>query len=126
MSNKKNENKYSGCSCDEDDDTTAQSVMQATFKNSYLLDSNNGDDSDPLDSRNDYEGQSSSNQWDTFSSRAGLLGSASAALQTEAELQLKMYFQKDQDQHILKEVSNQIVHPVHFVYLLMSLCSVLF
>ena len=36
--------------------------------------------------------------------------SGSAALQTEVELQLKMYFQKDQDQrHILKEPSNRIV-----------------
>ena len=60
----------SDCSCDEDDDNTPQSVMQATFKNFDLSDSNSDNDSDPPDSRNDYGGQSSSNQWDTLSSRA--------------------------------------------------------
>ena len=60
----------SDCSCDEDDDNTVQSVMQATFENSDLSDSNCDDDSDPSDSRNDYGGQSSSNQWNTLSSWA--------------------------------------------------------
>ena len=45
--------------------------MQATFENSNLLDSDSDNDSDPPDFRNDYEGQSSSNQWDPLSSRAG-------------------------------------------------------
>ena len=62
----------SDCSCDEDEDNTAQSVMQATFENSDLSDSDSDDDSDPPDSRNDYGEQSSSNQWDTLSSRAGV------------------------------------------------------
>ena len=46
--------------------------MQATFENFDLSDSDSDDDSDPLDSRNDYGGRSSSNQWDTLSSRAGV------------------------------------------------------
>ena len=46
--------------------------MQATFENSDLWDSDRYDDSDSLDSRNDYGGQSSSNQWHTFPSKAGV------------------------------------------------------
>ena len=62
-----------------------------------------------------------------FQVEQALLGSGLAILQTEVELQQKMYFQKDQDQrHILKEASNRIVHLAHFVYLLMSPCFVLF
>ena len=60
----------SDCSCDEDDDNTAQSAFQATLENSDLSDSDSDDDSDPPDSRNDFGGQSSSNQWGTLSSRA--------------------------------------------------------
>ena len=62
----------SDCSCDEDDDNTAQSAMQAAFENFDLSDSDSDDDSEPPDFRNDYGGQSSSNQWDTLSSRAGV------------------------------------------------------
>ena len=46
--------------------------MQATLENSDLSESDSDDDSDPPDFRNDYGGQSSSNQWDTLSSRAGV------------------------------------------------------
>ena len=62
----------SDCSCDEDDDSTEISAMQATLENSDLSESDSDDDSDPPDFRNDYGGQSSSNQWDTLSSRAGV------------------------------------------------------
>ena len=60
-------------SCNEKDDNTAQSVMQATFENSDLSDSDSDDDREPPDSINDYEGQSSSNQWGTLSSRADVV-----------------------------------------------------
>ena len=96
----------SDCSCDEDDDNTAQSAMQASFENFDLSDSDS-DDSEPPDFRNDYGGQSSSNQWDNFQVEQAFLESGSAALQTEVELQLKTYFQKDQDQHhILRDVKS--------------------
>ena len=62
----------SDCSCDEDDDSTEISARQATLENSDLSESDSDDDSDPPDFRNDYGGQSSSNQWDTLSSRAGV------------------------------------------------------
>ena len=52
----------SDCSCDEDDDSTEISAMQATLENSDLSESDSDDDSDPPDFRNDYGGQSSSNQ----------------------------------------------------------------
>ena len=46
--------------------------MQATFENSDLWNSDRDYDSDSPDSRNDYAGQSFSNQWDTLSSRASV------------------------------------------------------
>ena len=59
-------------SCDEDEDTTAQSVMQATYKNSDLSDC----DIDELNNQPIYENfnetQSLINRWDTLSSRAGV------------------------------------------------------
>ena len=103
--------------------------MQAIFENFRVSDSDSDDDSDLLGSRNDYGGQSSSNQWDTLSSRSSVTWKQVSGTTNKGFseiLQLKLYFQKDQGQHhILKEASNLIVQSVDFVYLLMSLCSAL-
>ena len=59
-----------------------------------------------------------------FQAEQASLENKSATLQTDVELQLKTFFQKDQERHhIQKEPSNWVVH---FVCLLMSPCFVLF
>ena len=59
-----------------------------------------------------------------FQAEQASLVNKSATLRTEVELQLKTFFQKDQERHhIPKEASNG---EVHFVCLLMSPCFVLF
>ena len=54
-----------------DEDVTAQRVIQASLKNSDLSDSGSDDANDLPVSGNADEGQPSSNQKDTLSSRAG-------------------------------------------------------
>ena len=59
-------------SCDEDEDTTAQSVMQATLENSDLSNCDSDEPNDQPIHENFDEAQSSINRWDTLSSRAGV------------------------------------------------------
>ena len=113
----------SDCSSDEDDDNTAQSVMQATFENSDLSDSDSDDDSDPSDSRYDYGGQSSSNQWETLSSRAGVTWKRVSGITNRGRAAAENVFSETSGP---TSCSQRGVKLVHFVYLLMSLCSVLF
>ena len=59
-------------SCDEDEDTTAQSVMQVTLENSDLSDCDSDEPNDQPIYENFNEAESSINRWDTISSRAGV------------------------------------------------------
>ena len=59
-------------SCDEDEDTTAQSVIQATLENSDLSDCDSDEPNDRPIYENFDEAQSSINQWDTLLSGAGV------------------------------------------------------
>ena len=60
-------------SCDADEDTTTQSVMQVTLENSDLWDCDSDEQNDQPIYENFNETQSSINRWDTISSRAGVL-----------------------------------------------------
>ena len=110
-------------SCDENEDITARSVIQATLKNSDLSDCDSDEPSNQPISENFNETQSSINRWETLSSRAGVSCKRISDTVNRGRAAAENIFLKD---HILKEVSYQKVHSAHFVCLLMSPCFVKF
>ena len=114
-------------SCDKNEDITARSVIQATLENSDLSDCDSDEPSHQPISENFMRRNLQSIDGTLFQVEPAFHVSESAKRQTEKELQLKIFFLKDRDQHhILKEVSNQKVHSAHLVCLLMSPCFVKF
>ena len=104
-------------SCNENEDITVGSEIRATLENSDFSNCNSDEPSDQTISENFIEAQSSINQWDTLSSRAGV---------SWKRINHTVFSKigTDNRHHILDKMSNQKVHSAHFICLLMSPCFV--